>query len=83
MKLMKREITFEETDNPGNWSQFTFCPVFDKKGGRYLHHMMPSGTFPVPINPQTNKQEIGRCESFYNGWKLELCMTTYFLMTEA
>ncbi len=55
MKLAKGELLFDEIDNQGKWSQFTFHPVFDKKGGQYLYHMMPSGAAPIPVNPKTNK----------------------------
>ena len=57
--------SFNEIDNPGNWNEFVARPVYKKKGtGRtatykYLHHELPTGCIPVPVNSQTNKREVG------------------------
>jgi hypothetical protein len=42
---LKREPPFDEVDNPGCWSSFTYRPLFQPKGG-YMFHTMPAG---VPL----------------------------------
>jgi hypothetical protein len=60
---------FEEVDNPGKWSNFTFRSMFEPNGGKYICHSMPAGTVPVPTNAKTGKRELGEYEFFYQGWK--------------
>ena len=35
--------------------------------GKYLHHAMPSGATAVPIDPKTNKREVGGYNSYIKG----------------
>jgi len=63
------EPRFEDVDNPGKWSNFTFRPTFEPKGGKYIGHSMPAGAVPVPIHAKTGKREVGGYEFFYQGWK--------------
>ena len=63
------EPLFEDVDNPGKWSNFTFRPTFAPKGGKYINHSMPAGAVPVPINAKMGKREVGGYEFFYQGWK--------------
>ncbi len=58
-------------DNPGGWSTYTFRPMFEPRGGKYICHAMPAGAVPVPINAVTGKREAGGYEFFYKGWKEE------------
>ncbi len=51
-------------DNPGKWSNFTFRPMFEPKGGKYNCHSMPAGAIPVPMNAKTGKRELGGYEFF-------------------
>ncbi len=59
-------------DNPGGWSNYTFRPMFEPRGGKYICHAMPDGTVPVPINALTGKREAGGYEFFYKGWKEDI-----------
>ncbi len=61
----KEEPLFENVDNPGGWSSYTFRPMFEPRGGKYICHAMPAGAVPVPINAVTGKREEGRYEFFY------------------
>jgi hypothetical protein len=63
------EPRFEDVDNPGGWSNCTFRPMFEPRGGKYICHAMPAGAVPVPINALTGKREAGGYEFFYKGWK--------------
>jgi hypothetical protein len=63
------EPRFEDVDNPGKWSNFTFRPMFEPRGGKYMCHSMPAGAVPVPRNAVTGKREVGGYEFFYQGWK--------------
>ncbi len=58
-------------DNPGGWSLYTFRPMFEPRGGKYICHAMPAGAVPVPINAVMGKREAGGYEFFYQGWKQE------------
>ena len=45
------EPQFEDLDNPGGWSSYTFRPYFVKEKGEPLkctHHRLPTGATPVP-----------------------------------
>ncbi len=68
VKVDKGKPPFAEVDNPGQWSQYTYQPVFQKTTGTYLYHALPSGATAVPINPRTGKREVGGYEFFYQGW---------------
>ncbi len=50
-------------DNPGGWSTYTFRPMFEPRGGKYICHAMPAGAM--------GKREAGGYEFFYKGWKEE------------
>jgi hypothetical protein len=65
------EPLFEDVDNPGGWSLYTFRPMFEPRGGKYIFYAMPAGAVPVPINAVTGKREEGGYEFFYQGWKQE------------
>jgi hypothetical protein len=67
----KGEALFEDVDNPGDWSNYTFRPMFEQKGGKYICHAMPAGAVPVPIDAVTGKREAGGYEFFNQGWKEE------------
>ena len=67
----KGEPLFEDVDNPGGWSNYTFRPMFEQKGGKYICHAMPAGAVPVPIDAVTGKREAGGYEFFYEGWKVD------------
>jgi hypothetical protein len=67
----KGEPLFQNVDNPGGWSSFTFRPMIEPRGGKYICHTMPAGAVPVPINALMRKREEGRYEFFYQGWKQE------------
>ena len=58
-------------DNPGGWSNYTFRPMLEPRGGKYFCHAMPAGAVPVPINALTGKREAGGYEFFYKGRKEE------------
>jgi hypothetical protein len=53
----KGEPLFEDVDNPGGWSSYTFRPMFEPKGGKYICRAMPAGAVPVPINAVMGKRE--------------------------
>ncbi len=67
----KGEPLFEDVDNPGGWSLYTFRPMFEPRCGKYICHAMPAGAVQVPINAVTGKREGGENEFFYQGWKQE------------
>jgi hypothetical protein len=51
---LKREPPFDELNNPGRWSSFTYRPLFQPKGG-YMCHTMPAGATAVPVDEVTGK----------------------------
>jgi hypothetical protein len=67
----KGEPLFKDVDNPGGWSSYTFRPMFEPRGGKYICHAMPAGTVPVPINAVMGKRGEGGYEFFYQGWTQE------------
>jgi hypothetical protein len=69
VKRNKGEPLFEDVDNPGGWSNYTFRPMFKQRGEKYICHARLAGTVPVPIDAVTGKKEAGRYEFFYEGWK--------------
>ncbi len=52
----KGEPLFEDVDNPGGWSNYTFRPMFEQREGKYICHAMPAGAVPVPIDAVTGKK---------------------------
>jgi hypothetical protein len=67
----KGEPLFQNVDNPGGWRSYTFRPMFEPRGGKYICHAMPAGAVPVPINAVTAKREEGWYEFFYQGCEQE------------
>jgi hypothetical protein len=67
----KGEPLFEDVDNPGGWSSYTFRLMFEPRRGKYICHAMPAGACPVLINAVMGKREEGGYEFFYQGWKQE------------
>ncbi len=67
----ERGPLFEDVDNPGGWSSYTFRPLFEPRGEKYICYAMPAGAVPVPINAVMGKREEGEYEFFYQGWKQE------------
>ncbi len=65
VQVDKGEPPFHKVDNPGGWSGYTYQAVINKTTGEYLHHTMPSSATAVPIDPKTNKREVGGYEFFY------------------
>jgi len=64
------DVPFEDIDNPGEWSSFTFRPKFLYKGRtptKFLYHCMPTDATPVPIN-KDGSRTCNNFEFFYNGW---------------
>jgi hypothetical protein len=56
---LKGEPLIEEVNNPGGWSLYTFRPMFEPRGRKYICHAMPAGACPVPINDVTGKRDEG------------------------
>jgi hypothetical protein len=67
----REEPLFEDVDTPGGWSFYTFRPMFEPRGGKYICHAMLAGAVPVPINAVTGKREEGGYDFFYQGQKQE------------
>ncbi len=63
------EPLFEDADNSGGWTNYTFRRMFEQRGGKYICHAMPAGAVPVPIDAVTGKREAGGYQFFYQGWK--------------
>jgi hypothetical protein len=61
----KGEPLFKDVDNPGGWSSYTFRPMFETRGGKYICHAMPACAVPVPINAVMGKREEGGNEFLY------------------
>jgi hypothetical protein len=67
-KVDKGQPNFVDVDNPGDWSEYTFRPEFEKTGGRYKHHVLPTGATPLPPSLVNNKRELEGWEFHYKGW---------------
>ena len=65
-KEAKGEPKFEDVDNPGQWSEFTFRPNFEGKygSGAYGHHATPAGANVVPLDPMTGKKTVNKFDFF-------------------
>jgi len=70
-KVKNGEPIFEDVDNLGNWPRYVYAPKFMKTGGKCVHHSLPTGIVPIPVNATTNKRTVGNWEFDYNGWKKE------------
>ena len=48
----KGDPTFYKVDNPGGWSIFSYCPVFESgaQGSQCKFNCIPAGCHPVPPN---------------------------------
>jgi hypothetical protein len=69
-----KEPDFEDLDNPGNWSDFIFRPVYTKVGVgaraeyHYMRHELPTGCTPVP--PIVGESRMsGDWKFYYQGWE--------------
>ena len=66
--------SFDDVDNPGDWNDFIFRPVYNKKGVganaayEYTGQELPTGA--VPVKPYANGKRIleNFWEFHYNGW---------------
>jgi len=74
-KIDKKQpnVAFGIIDNPGNWSEYVYCPKFQGVGskGDYVHHSLPSGAMPVPASGD-GKRAVGGFKFFYQGWQKEV-----------
>jgi len=78
------EPPFNEVDNPGGWTQYTYRPRYGvvkkivKSNGqrkeikvkKYMHHCLPAGCTPVPTD-KDGKRMLKDWEFHYQGWKPE------------
>ena len=46
-------VTWEEVDNPGSWSKYTFQPRFDKRN--YTSHYTPTRAQVLPPTPNGSR----------------------------
>jgi hypothetical protein len=66
---------FDKVDNPGNWNEYIYRPVYSKKGTganatyEYIRHELPTGCSPVPLNPSSQRRERNGWQFHYNGWQ--------------
>ena len=63
------EPKFEDLDNPGQWPQYCFWPVFNGRSSstRYKYHALPTGAMPVPKN-EDGFRSFNGWDFYYNGW---------------
>ena len=94
-KKVRDEPDFKDVDNPGNWSEFIFRPVYKKIGKgkdatyKYVKHTLPTGCVPVPVD-KNGKRSTSGWNFFYQGWKSKKIsiretmphQIIYFLMRE-
>ena len=66
------EPNFIDIDNPGEWPQYCYRPVFNNQDetSKYKHHCLPSGAMPVPEN-EDGERNVNGWEFHYKGWKNE------------
>ena len=68
------EPDFEDLDNPGNWNDYIYRPVYSKSYGsmfntsNYIRHELPTGCSVVPKNDEGKRIDNG-WEFFYDGWE--------------
>ena len=67
---LRGEPKWNNVDNPGDWPQYCFAPVFTdrKKNSKYLHHALPTGARPVPKNKKGDRI-CNEWKFHYKGWK--------------
>ena len=73
VNLGEPDLPFEDIDNPGEWSEYSYQPKFlfkDKKRDKHVCHAMPSGATAVPVG-RDGKRAVDGFEFFYNGWTRE------------
>ena len=65
------EPNFDEVDNPGEWPEYCYRPMFNGQArtSKYKHHCLPTGAMPVPMTD--GKRELNGWEFHYKGWKNE------------
>lgn len=62
-------LSFEEVDNPGGWSQYTFQPTYNKNNPKsYAGHESPTGAKVLPVDTATGKREKNGWHFHYSGW---------------
>ena len=67
-KTEQGEPSFENVDNPGGWSSFTFRSEYEKGRGTgdYKLHSFPTGASPVPL--VDGEIKVADWEFYYKGW---------------
>jgi hypothetical protein len=60
---------FDQVEHPGNWQEYTYTGEFEK--GRYTHHFISTGSKPMPINSDGDRNMNG-WEFYYHGWESEV-----------
>ena len=67
-KTEQGEPSFENVDNPGGWSSFTFQSGYEKGRvtGNYKLHSLPTGASPVPLID--GERKVADWEFYYKGW---------------
>ena len=65
IKTQHGEPELKTVENPGQWSEFTFHPVFEKGGGFYKRHALPTG-FMTPPQDISGTRKINGWEFHYN-----------------
>ena len=68
MRAAANQLNFEDVDNPGEWNDYIFKPVFEK--GQYVRHELPTGCTPVPLDVN-GERKVGGWNFYYGGWKSE------------
>ena len=85
-RVKQGEPPFNEIDNPGDWSDYTFTAKFEGKNnsGKYLYHKLPTGVTPVPKDPKSGKRIVDGWEFHHKEWKkihpLVRCIVKVLLM---
>ena len=67
-KTEQGEPSFENVDNPGGWSSFTFRAEYEKGQGPgdYKLHIFLTGASPVPL--VDGERKVADWEFYYKGW---------------
>lgn len=67
-------VSWEEVDNPGKWSQFSYQAKYDtdKNNRKYAGHFTPGRATAIPTN-QEGKQIAGDFE-FFQGWEASVVL---------
>ena len=67
VKPQLSEPVLKTVDNPGQWSEFTFSPVFEKGGDLYKRHALPTGVMTLSQD-SSGTRRINGWEFHYNYW---------------